>query len=119
MHQAVTDSNVLLETIGKTFEQVSKDGAVLSANQVAQWDQSREVANQVQGSLQNMRDTDLAAFGHVMFGMFEKMVSTHDAPMLCLFSNFGIRSFPCLLCIKHRLLLMRYVLIFPNVSHHC
>ncbi len=75
VRQANTDSMDLQKNIGKVFQQVVEGGAELAATQTQQWDQSRELATELQGSLQNLRESEVSALLGVFHSIHEQLAS--------------------------------------------
>lgn len=65
----------LRKNVGKVFQQVVEGGAQLAATQTQQWDQSRELANELQGSLQNMKNAEVSALLNAIHSMHYQIVS--------------------------------------------
>lgn len=64
--------------MGKVFQQVVEGGAELAATQTQQWDDSRELANQLQGSLQNMKNAEVNALLRAIHSMHYQIVGRQD-----------------------------------------
>ena len=69
----------LRNTVGEVFKQVVDQGSELTAVQTKQWDQSHEMANQLQGSLQDIKDREIGALVLAVYGMREQLVSYQSA----------------------------------------
>ena len=59
VHKANIDSANLEKNIGKVFQQVLTGSAELAATQSEQWDLSRVMATELQGSLQSMKEGEI------------------------------------------------------------
>lgn len=73
--KANVDSVNLQKNVGKIFQQVVEGSAEIAATQTQQWDQSRELAAQVQGSLQDIREAELNALLGAVYGIHQELVS--------------------------------------------
>lgn len=78
MHQANADSIGLYKNVRKVFQGVVEGGAELAATQTRQWDKSRELANQLQGSLQNMKNAEVNALLSAIHSIHYQIVSWQD-----------------------------------------
>lgn len=61
--------------MGKVFQEVVEGGAEIAATQTRQWDKSQELAHELQGSLQNMRNTEVSALLSAIHSMHHQIVS--------------------------------------------
>lgn len=73
--KANVDSVNLQKNVGKIFQQVVEGSAEIAATQTQQWDQSQELAAQVQGSLQDIREAELNALLGAVYGIHQELVS--------------------------------------------
>jgi len=69
----------LRKNVGKVFQQVIEGGAELAATQTQQWDNSRELANQLQGSLQNMKNAEVNALLSAIHSMHYQIVRWQES----------------------------------------
>lgn len=74
LRQANTDSIDLQRNMGKVLRQVLEGGAELAATQIQQWDESRELATEIQGSLRSFRETEVNALIGLLHGMHDQLV---------------------------------------------
>lgn len=77
--QANKDSVELDKSIAKVFQRVVEGGADLAATQTKQWDQSRDLAIELQGSLRNFRDSEVSALMGLFHGIHDQVVSQNVA----------------------------------------
>lgn len=73
--KASADSVDLQKNVGKIFQHVVEGSAELAATQTQQWDQSRELAAQVQGSLQGIREAEVDALLGAVYDIHLELVS--------------------------------------------
>ena len=76
VHQANADSIDLQRNMGKIFHQVFEGGAELATVQTQQSDHAREMAIELQGSLQNMREQEIGAMLALFHGIHNQLVRT-------------------------------------------
>ena len=74
VHQANADSIELRKNVGKIFQQVVEGGAELAAVQTQQSDHAREMAIELQGSLQNMREQEIGTMLALFHGIHNQLV---------------------------------------------
>jgi len=75
VRKANADSVDLQKNVERIFQQVVEGSAELAATQTQQWDQSHELATELQGSLQNLRDTELNALLGMFYSIHNQLVS--------------------------------------------
>ena len=74
VRKANDDSIDLQRNVGKVFQQVAEGSAELAAVQTLHADHSREMAIELQGSLQNMRDQEVNAMLSLFHGIHSQLV---------------------------------------------
>ena len=81
VRKANVDSVDLQRNVGKVFQQVVEGSGELAAFQTQHADRSREMARELQGSLQNMRDQEINAMLTLFHGIHGQLVRIH--PQSC------------------------------------
>lgn len=74
VRKANVDSVDLQRNVGKVFQQVAEGSGELAAFQSQHADRSREMAKELQGSLQNMRDQEINAMLSLFHGIHGQLV---------------------------------------------
>ena len=74
VRKANVDSVDLQRNVGKVFQQVVEGSAELAAFQTQHADRSQELAVELQGSLQNMRDQEINAMLSLFHGIHSQLV---------------------------------------------
>lgn len=82
VRKANVDSVDLQGNVGKVFQQVIEGSAELAAFQTQHADRSREVAIELQGSLQNMRDQEINAMLGLFHGIHSQLVRDSSTSLL-------------------------------------
>ena len=78
IHKANADSIDLQSNVGKVFQQAVEGSAELAAFNTQHADRSREMAIELQGSLQNMKDQDINAVIGLVHGIHSQLVRDPD-----------------------------------------
>jgi hypothetical protein len=74
VHTANADAVDLQKNVGKIFQQVVEGGAELAAVQTQQSGHAQEMAIELQGSLQNMREQEIGAMLALFHGIHNQLV---------------------------------------------
>ncbi len=82
VRKANVDSIDLQKNVGKVFQQVVEGSVEVAAFQTQHADRSREMAVELQGSLQNMRDQEINAMLSIFHGIHSQLV--RDPPTFLL-----------------------------------
>ena len=82
VRKANFDSVDLQKNMGKVFQQVVEGSGELATFQTEHADRSREMARELQGSLQNMRDQEINSMLSLFHGIHSQLVRDTSTSLL-------------------------------------
>lgn len=75
VQQSSTEAMNLEKNIGKFFQKVVQDNSELAASQTRQWNSNRQLATELQNSLESMRSTEVHALLNAFGSIHNQLVS--------------------------------------------